>query len=207
MGLFDWFRRPPPITDRSSLADFIDTRSAFLVQKGIFDYVRGRAGPFFSAIITEEAFKANLEESRWKSYPHALSILAELVHSILVQRTGQPVRLAAVLRDIALEVFDRYPVPAPLGADYWAQLRKDLAVRCEQIALHPPKLPTDIPIPFAQIFFDNMPIHEQLRENDFDQIKNQLRVNVLSMHRDFMKYADLDKVVASLNLAADKSAA
>jgi hypothetical protein len=207
MGLLDWFRRPPPIEDRASLADFIDTRAAFLVQKGIFDYVRGRSGPYFSMIIKEVPFKANVEESRWKSYPHSLSILAELVHSILVPRTGEPVKLAGVLRDVALEVFDRYPVPEPLGAEYWAQARKDLAVRCEQIALHEPKNPQDIPLSFAQIFFDNMPIHERLREHDFEQIRNQLRVNVLSMHRDFLKYADLEKVIASLNLPADKTVA
>jgi hypothetical protein len=207
MGLLDWFRRPPPIVDRATLADFIDTRAAFLVQKGIFDYVRGRAGPYFSMIIKEAVFKANVEESRWKSYPHSLSVVTELVHSILVPHTGEPVRLAAVLCDVAQEVFDRYPVPAPLGAEYWAQARKDLAVRCGQVALHAPKNPQDIPLSFAQIFFDNMPIHERLREEDFDQIKNQLRVNVLSMHRDFLKYADLDKVAASLNLPADKTAA
>lgn len=202
MGLLDWFRGSPPIVDRNSLADFLDTRAAFLVQKGIFDYVRGRSGPYFSFIINEAEFKASLEESRWKSYPHSLSVLTELVHSILVPRTGHPAALAAALCDVALDVFDRYPVPVPLDAEYWAQARKDLAVRCGQIALHAPKTPQDIPVPFAKIFFDNMPIHERLREHDFDQIKNQLRVNVLSMHHDFLKYADLAKVSASLNLPA-----
>ena len=206
MGLLDWFRRPPPIADRASLADFLDTRAAFLVQKGIFDYVRGRAGPYFSIIINEAEFKTSLEESRWKSYPHALSVVTELVHSILVPRTGHSVELAAALRDVALEVFDRYPVPEPLGAGSWAQARKDLAVRCEQISLHPPKSPPNIPIPFAQIFFDNMPIHERLREHDFVQIRNQLRVNVLSMHHDFTRDADLAKVAAALDLPAYETA-
>jgi hypothetical protein len=200
MGLLDWFRRPPPIADRASLADFLDTRAAFLVQKGIFDYVRGRAGPYFSMIIKEAPFKALVEESRWKSYPRALAVVAELAHSILVERTGQPQALASALREVALGVFDRYPVPAALGAESWAEARKDLAFRCDQIALHPPKAPQDIPVPFAQVFFDNMPIHERLREQDFEQIKNQLRVNVLSMHRDFLKYAKLEEIAAALGL-------
>jgi len=202
MGLLDWFRGPPPIVDRNSLADFIDTRAAFLTQKSIFDYVRGRAGPYFSIIINEAEFKENLEAGRWKSYPFALSVLTELVHSILVQRSGNPVALAAALRDVTLEVFDRYPVPAALDAAYWAGARKQLAVRCEQIALHPPKLPADIPIPAAKEFFDNMPIHERLREHDFVQIRNQLRVNVLSMHGEFLKLADVPAVIGALNLPA-----
>ena len=45
MGLFDYFRRKPPIRDVQSLADFIDERAAFLVQKAIYEYSRARAGP------------------------------------------------------------------------------------------------------------------------------------------------------------------
>jgi hypothetical protein len=207
MGLLDWFRRPPPIVDRASLSDFLDTRAAFLSQKSIFDYVRGRSGPYFSMIIKEESFKASVEEGRWKNYPYGVSIVAEMVHGILLPLTGEPVRLASVMRDLSLEVFDRYPVPAPLGDEYWENERRALALRCEQIALHPPKHVKDIPVPFAQVFFDNMPIHEKLREQDFELIRNQLRVNLISMHRDFTKYANLPAVAAAIEPAADETAA
>jgi hypothetical protein len=206
MGLFDWFRSAPLINDRASLADFIDTRAAFLTQKSIFDYVRGRAGPYFSIIINEEEFKANLEEGRWKSYPFALSVVTELVYSVLVPLTGRPVELAAKLRDVALEVFDRYPVPPALNAGHWKEARRELAIRCEQISLHPPKLPADMPVPVAKVFFDNMPIHEKLRQHDFVQITNQLRANTLSMHGEFLKQADLPALAAALNLPSGSSA-
>jgi hypothetical protein len=198
MGLFDWFRRPPAIKDRASLADFLDTRAAFLTQKSIFDYVRGRSGPYFTMIIKEESFKAGLEEARWRDYPYGLSVVAELVHGILLPLTGRPMELAATMRDLALEVFDRYPVPAALGADEWAEARKELAIRCDQIGLHPTKAAKDIPVSSAKVFFDNMPIHERLREQDFELITNQLRVNVISMHRDFLKYADLPALAAAV---------
>jgi hypothetical protein len=207
MGLLDWFRRPPPIEDRASLEGFLDSRAAFLSQKSIFDYVRGRSGPYFSMIIKEESFKAGVEEARWKNYPYGVSIVTEMVHGILLPLTGEPVRLASVLRDLSLDVFDRYPVPAALGAEYWDNERKSLALRCEQIALHPPKQVMDIPVPFAKVFFDNMPIHEKLREQDFELIRNQLRVNLISMHRDFTKYADLPAIVAVIEPAVDETAA
>lgn len=207
MGIFDWFRSPPRIADAAALADFLDTRAAFLTQKSIFDYVRGRSGSYFTMIITEEAFKANLEEGRWKSYPYALSIVAEMAHGVLLPLAGEPVRLATGLREVALDAFDRYPVPAPLGSETWTQSRADLARRVDQVALHPPKPVKDIPIPFAQVFFDNMPIHERLRENDFLQIREQLRINLLSMHRDFTKYADLPALAAAIAPAADETAA
>jgi len=198
MGLLDWFRRPPPIVDRASLADFLDTRAAFLVQKGIFDYARGRSGPFFTMMLKDEGFKIAVEESRWKSYPFSLAVVTEMVHGVLLPLTGEPVRLAAVLRDVVLEVIDRYPVPAAIGPERWAAMRAEVVQRVDGIALHPPKPVKDIPVPFAKVFFDNMPIHERLRENDFEQIREQLRINLISMHRDFNKYADLPRLATSL---------
>ena len=42
LGFFDFFRRPPPIRDAAALADFIDQNSAFVAQKGIYEYSRAR---------------------------------------------------------------------------------------------------------------------------------------------------------------------
>ena len=206
MGLLDWFRRPPPIADRNALADFLDSRAAFLSQKSIFDYARGRAGPYFTMIMKEKVFQELVEIARWKNYPYGLSIVAEMVHGVLLPEVHQRLPLVAALREIALHAFDRYPPPEALGAEAWAAERKALALRCDQFGLHPPKPVMDIPVPFAQIFFDNMPIHERLREQDFELIRNQLRVNLLSMHRDFTKHANLDALAADLMQEADETA-
>jgi hypothetical protein len=206
MGIFDWFRRPPPIADRAALGDFLDSRAAFLSQKSIFDYVRGRAGPYFTLIMKEKPFLDLLEIARWKNYPYGLSIIAEMIHGVLLPETRNRLALVAVLRETALQAFDRYPVPEALGAEFWGEARKALALRCDQIALHPPKPVMDIPIPFAQVYFDNMPIHERLREQDFELIRNQLRVNLLSMHRDFTRHANLDALAADLTQEADETA-
>lgn len=206
MGFIDWFRRPPPIADRAALEDFLDSRAAFLSQKSIFDYARGRAGPYFTMIMKEKPFLELLEIARWKNYPFGLSIVAEMVHGVLLPEVRQRLPLVAALREIALDAFDRYPAPEALGSDYWGEARTALALRCDQIALHPPKLVMDIPIPFAQVYFDNMPIHERLREQDFELIRNQLRVNLLSMYRDFTKRAQLGALAADLTQSADETA-
>ncbi len=198
MGIFDWFRRPPPIDDHASLVNFLDTRAAFLAQKSIWDYVRGRSGPYFSMIVKEKAFLDGVDVARWKNYPYGLSIVAEMVHGALLPVAGEPVPLAHALRETALDAFDRYPVPAALGAAEWTQARGELSARIDAVALHPPKDVKDIPLPFAKVFFDTMPIHERLRENDFELITNQLRATLLGMHRDFLKYAKLEMLAANL---------
>ena len=64
---------------------------------------------------------------------------------------------------LVLSVFDRYPVPAPLGEEAWREARAELARRLQLIGLHPPKRAKDVAEPFAQSYFDLMPIHEKLR--------------------------------------------
>ena len=207
MGIFDWFRRPPPIADRSAVEDYLDSRAAFLAQKSIFDYARGRSGPYFSQMIKEKAFNDGVNEARWRNYPFGLSIVAEMVHVVLLPAVGEPAPLASALKASALDAFDRYPVPAMLGSEYWTGARAALAQRVGAIALHPPKFVKDIPTPFADVFFNNMPIHERLRGQDFELIRNQLRVNLLSMHRDFAKRADLDALAGAIRQSADQPAA
>jgi len=207
MGIFDWFRRPPRIADRASLADFLDTRAAFFAQKSIFDYTRGRAGPYFPQIIKEKEFSTRVDEARWRNYPYGLSMVAEMVHGVLLPAAGDAPALAAALQEISLDVFDRYPVPPMLGEEYWSGERAGLATRIAGIALHPPKPVKDIPMPFGEIFFNNMPIHERLREHDFELIRNHLRSNLLSMNRDFLKHADIEALVGVLLPAADRTAA
>ena len=206
MGFFDWLRRPSPIAHRAALGEFLDSRAAFLSQKSIFDYARGRAGPYFTMIMKEKPLQELVEIARWKNYPYGLSIVAEMIHGVLLPEVRDRLALVAALRAITLQAFDRYPVPEALGAEFWGEARKALALRCDQIALHPPKPVMDIPIPFAQVYFDNMPIHERLREQDFELIRNQLRVNLLSMHRDFTKRVKLGALVDDLMQDASATA-
>ena len=61
MGLFDLFRRPPPIAGLRELDDFMDSQAAFLVQKCIFEYARARSGILSEKLFREPAFAAAME--------------------------------------------------------------------------------------------------------------------------------------------------
>ncbi|MEX0589729.1 MAG: hypothetical protein WD207_01450, partial [Xanthobacteraceae bacterium] len=122
MGIFDWFRRPL-IADQAALVEFLGSRAAFLAQKSIFDYVRGRSGPYFTQMLKEKAFIAGVEEARWRNFPFGISIVAEMLHGVLLPEAREPAPLAHALRERALDAFDRYPVPEMLGSEYWMEQR------------------------------------------------------------------------------------
>lgn len=190
MALFDIFRKRDPIRDTAALADFIDGNAAFLMQKGIYEYSRARAGHYAKVLFREAGFHAAVEVSRWRAYPLGLAIVGEMVEGVLRGHVGERQAAREALSEIVLNIFDRYPVPAALGEEEWRGHRAELARRLQLVGLHPPKRVIDIPQQWAQTYFDLMPIHEKLRARDFPTTRNYLRVALCNIHDEFVDRLD-----------------
>ena len=191
IDLFAFFRGKPPIADPAALAEFIDRHAAFLVQKGIYEYSRARAGHYSKVLFLEKTFQDAVEGSRWRAFPLGLAMVAEAAEGLLRPAAGDD-RLALLegLRSLVLSIFDRYPVSPAVGQPAWIELRADLANRLQRIGLHPPKRAMDIPEQFAQSYFDLMPIHEKLRRAEFPAMRNYLRVTMCNIHDELDKRLD-----------------
>ena len=201
MGLLDFFRRKPPIRDAAAVATFIDENAAFAVQKGLYEYSRARAGHYAKVLFREPAFQAAVEVSRWRAYPLGLAMVGELVEGVLRPHFAERRAALEAVTVLALGAFDRYPVPAALGAAEWRDRRAELAHRLQLVGLHPPKRVIDIPEQWAQTYFDMMPIHEKLRSRDFPTTRNYLRVTMCNIHDEFVDRLDAAAVSASLERA------
>ncbi len=206
MGLLEWisgisahFRGGPPVDSRDKLIEFLDTRSAFLIQKNIFDYARARSGPYFKVMIKEPDFMRAVEVSRWTGYPTGLAAVAEIVRGVLFEGADRKALNDAV-SSAALAAFDKYPPPEVIGADAWKQARETLLQRLTQMDLHPPKLAKDVILPYAKLIYDAQPIHEEMRRSDYEMIQSQLRVNMITMHDEFDKAADKPALLADLGV-------
>lgn len=203
MGLFDIFRSRPPIRDPQQLAQFIDENSAFLVQKGIYEYSRARAAHYAKVLFTEAEFQRALERSRWSAYPLGLAMVAELAEGLLRPAAGaERVQNLEALRALVLSVFDRYPTPDALGEGAWRDARTDLARRLQLIGLHPPKRAFDVAEPFARAYFDMMPIHKKLRASEFPTLHNYLKVTLCNIHEELRQRLDAEAMAVSLRSQA-----
>ena len=195
MKLFEKLFRPrPPIRDRDALADFIDAQAAFIVQKGIYEYSRARAGHYAKVLFAEEGFAQSVEHARWKAFPLGLAMVGEMVEGVLAHHAGAQRR--AILDQlilVVLGVFDRYPVPPSIGEAAWLEARGELAHRLDLVGGHAPKRVMDIPDPLAEAYFAMMPIHEKLRGRDFQTTRNYLRVSLCNIH---------DELIARMDKAA-----
>ena len=58
------------------------------------------------------------------------------------------------------------------------------------IGMHAPKRAIDIAWPWAETYFEMMPIHEKLRGPDFPTTRNYLRVTLCNIHDELIKRMD-----------------
>ena len=203
MGLWEIFRRRPPVRELGDLADFIDAQAAFLTQKGIFEYSRARAGHYAKVLFAEIGFQHAVEQARWRAFPIGLAIVAEIVEGILRSHVGDDRRAVLdSLSALVLSIFDRYPFPAQLARDEWLEARRELARSLDLIGIHAVKFAKDVPEPFAESYFALMPIHEKLRQHDYEAIRNYMRVTACNIHDEFEKRADIAALLEALRSSA-----
>ena len=201
LGFLGLFRRRPPIRDAQELADFIDQQSAFITQKGIYEYSRARAGHYAKVLFNEPEFVAAVEQSRWRAYPIGLAMVAEVVEGVLrPPHSGDDRRQFDALCAIVLSVFDRYPIPAALGGPTWSAKRFELERRLQLISLHPRKRVIDISAPFEKAYFDLLPIHEKLRQSDFPTTCNYLKVTLCNIHDELTDRLDKQPLAEALGM-------
>ena len=207
MKLFEKLFRPrPPIRDLEALADFIDAQSAFIVQKGIFEYSRARAGHYAKVLFAEKGFAQSVEHARWQAYPLGLAMVGEMIEGVLAsQLTGMSRRqMLDRLIPVVLSVFDRYPIPPSIGEEAWLEARRELAHRLDLAGGHAPKRVMDIPEPLAETYFAMMPIHEKLRGRDLQTTRNYLRVSLCNIHDELVER--MDRAALQRALAAGAAA-
>jgi hypothetical protein len=193
------FWRPLPVADLDALATFVDERAAFLVQKGIYEYSRARAGHYAKVLFSEREFLDTLEQSRWRAYPLGLAMVGEVVEGIFRPHAGDDAaQHLDSLRRFVLAVFDRYPPPESLGAVAWRDARAGLDQRLRLLGLHPPKRAIDIPEPYARTYWDLMPIHKEIRTRDFQTTHNYLKVMLCNIHDELTRRADVPALVRRL---------
>jgi hypothetical protein len=203
MGFLDYFRRPPAIQDSAALADFIDRQAAFLVQKGIYEYARARAGRYSMKLMAEKAFIELVNRSRWQAFPIGLAMVAEMVEGQLRPAAGEARgAVQDALSRLVLSVFDRYPRPAELDDATWHEARTKLERRLAQIGTHPVKPVKDIPDRYVARYYKLMPVHEKMLSADEPTTLSYLKLTLINFHDELAKRMDPAVMVAALRAGA-----
>jgi hypothetical protein len=204
LGLLDTvtaglFGKAEPIADAAGLASFMDSRAAFMAQKCVVEFCRVRSGVYWQKLFGEKEFQAELTKSRWRSYPPAYAMVAEMTEGVLRPAAGLRQRkLPGVLASLARQTFSGYKVPDGTADDFWTAAAELVEARLEATQSGPPRSVRIIPNPTARLVFDALPMHKDIVTNDYDYIFNNLRMNLLRAHEDLLRDADLDAIADDL---------
>lgn len=197
--LLNAFKKEPAVDSVGALEDFLDRHAAFIVQKCIFEYSRARSGTMSMALFKEKAFMEAIELSRWQNYPIGLGNVSEMVMNTLREHAGER---QSLLVDRVVEashaVTGRYRVPDGFPDGFWADVRAGLETRLRQAALAAPKPVKDIPNPTINTFFDQLPIHKNLRGHDHQLVQNNIRINLCRSYEAFVEALDAPALMADL---------
>lgn len=193
------FKKAPPIATAAELADFLDARAAFLAQKCVVEFCRVRAGVYWQKLFSEEEFREKLTASCWQSFPPAAAMLAEMLEGAIRPAAGlRQRRLPAAIEEVAASVFARHPLPAGAPDDFWDEARKLVRERLEATQASAPRPVRKVAEPMAKLIHAALPIHKDIVAHDYDYIRNNLRMNLLRAHEDFLKVADLEALADDL---------
>jgi hypothetical protein len=193
------FGRAQPIASAMELADFMDSRAAFLAQKCVVEFCRVRAGVHWEKLFREAEFQEELRQSRWKSYPPALAMVAEMIEGVLRPAAGLNQRhLPEALEKLARDIFARYPVPERAPDSFWNDALDLVRERLAATQAGPPRPVREVPHPTARLVFKALPLHKDVVTHDYDYIFNNLRMNLLRIHDDFLDVARLDVLARDL---------
>jgi len=200
MGLLDFLlRRKAKIDTPGALADFIDQQAAFLAQKGIYDYSRARAGHFAKIMLADEGFQRTLNRARWRAFPLGLAMVGETIEATLAPHAGGDRRGEIdAIRDLVLSVHDRYPRPPELTDEEWASGRADLALHLDRLSTHPPKRIIDIPVPFADRYFEMMPFDKPFLTPDAPTARGFMQLQLVKVHEELTSRMDPAEMIRQL---------
>lgn len=202
MGLFSGLRTmlgPRRIADAEALQGFIESRTAYLVQKSITEYTQARAGMLFSTLMREPIFLEGYERGRWRSFPAAVSMVTEMVEGTIREAAASPPgHLDPSLVRLVGAILARYPEHSGESETFWAEALQRVARDLAQAALGPPKAVRNIPMQRAREIFEALPVADALKQHDFTMFRNTIRFHLTELKAEFEEKADPAALVAAL---------
>ena len=89
-------------------------------------------------------------------------------------------------------------VPQGESETFWQSALDEVRERLAATQSGPPRPVREMPDPLARRIFDALPLHRTVVTNDYDYIFNNLRMNLLRAHEDFLAAAWLESLVDDL---------
>jgi hypothetical protein len=196
----------PPVTTASELAEFLGAQTAYIAQRSVIEYCRARTGLNWDKLFAEPSFLDRLEVCRWEAYAVVLAEVAELA-LIRLRRYGaaDPTTYLPGLVHAAHAALLRHPVPAHRAS--WADAADFIERHLARALLAAPRPVHLLGLHSADVIFDLLPIHADLRRQDRTMFQNSVRFAICGASDAMTHRFDVPALEASLAAPCDEQTA
>ena len=203
------FRRQPPIADTSVYVDFLASRSSYVAQKKLLEYVKQRMGASYPKHFENDEFIASLRIAQWRVYAACLSDLSLWMSAQLINSGAQPDEARAIAGLSHRSVIDDRFEDDVFGVDRHT-LQTEFEARAALCDW--PKLAGanfDVFERSSQELVRWAPIADQLKRYDREIVFNSLRFAWMDVREQYRKKLDAAQTLAHwrLHLAENDQAA
>jgi hypothetical protein len=194
--------RSPPVTTASELAEFLGAQTAYIAQRSVIEYCRARTGLNWDKLFAESSFLERLEVCRWEAYAVVLAEVAEL-SLIRLRRYGaaDPTTYLPGLVQAAHAALLRHPVPGHRTS--WIDAADAIERHLARALLAGPRPVHLLGLDSADVIFDLLPIHADLRREDRTMFQNSVRFAICGAFDEMTRRFDVPALEASLEAHRD----
>ena len=194
-------RKAELVTDRDSLATFLNTRASHVAQTSLYGYLRTRAGTRFPEMFENPDILTSINIAKWHIWLACLSDLTVFTgHHLYQSGEIEESDLEALMQSALEQVLDETGAPAEAGEDFAPAAEKVVQriVTCDW------KLERDDDTVFSQspeALYYWAPIADELKELDESIVKNSIRYRWIETRRSLRKLLDCKTLVETLRAA------
>jgi hypothetical protein len=194
-------RHRPSVTAAGELTEFLAAHSAYVAQRSVIEYCRARTGVNWDKLLAEPSFLERLEVCRWEAYGVVLAEVAELA-LIRLRRQGanDAGTYLPALVQAAHAALHRHPVPGHRTS--WSDAADAVEHHLARALLAPPRPVHLLGLHSADVIFELLPIHPDLRREDREMFRNSLRFAICGVFDAMTRQFDVAALEAALMVAA-----
>ena len=184
------------IQNVDNLAEFIQTRSAYIAQTSLYGYLKTRMGTRFRQIFEDDKFLPSINKAKWLTYGACLSDLTVFAAAM----TGAEGRLGKdEISGLARKCFEA-AVQQTFEGDEAGEVRAEIVERFEA-RLEQTHWPNAAIGEYAftsspRVLLESAPIADELKERDVEIVTNSIRYRWRDVREQLRRRIDRDAICA-----------
>lgn len=178
------------------LAEFIQTRSAYIAQTSLFGYLKTRMGTRYRQVFEDDRFLPSINSAKWRTYGACLSDLAVFAAALSgSEKRLQESECSSLARECFETAVQRTFIDAD-AAEVRAEIVEGFETRIKRIHWADAAVGENAFTSSPKVLLDSAPVADEFKEQDREIVTNSIRFRWRDVREQLRKRIDRDAICA-----------